>query len=129
MDGSVLMDREEKLKDWPNKKDSDIAAEIFNLHGFTPEVEDTEVIHDEAVSTVIQRETDIQFLNRLALRNGFECYVEGTTGVLPPTAGGRATPAGARRPLRRRDQRQPLRDRGQCADAGQCVDVPGGPDQ
>jgi phage protein D len=80
MDGSVLMDREEKLKDWPNKKDSDIVSEIFNLYGFTPEVEDTEVIHDEAVSTVIQRETDMQFLKRLAFRNGFECYVEGTTG-------------------------------------------------
>ncbi len=80
MDGSVLMDREEKLKDWPNKKDSDIASEIFNLYGFTPDVEDTEVIHDEAVSTIIQRETDIQFLKRLALRNGYECYVEGTTG-------------------------------------------------
>ena len=80
MDGSVLMDREEKLKDWPNKKDSDIASEIFNLYGFTPDVEDTEVIHDEAVSTVIQRETDMQFLKRLALRNGFECFVEGTTG-------------------------------------------------
>lgn len=80
IDGSVLMDREDKLKDWPNKKDSDIASEIFGLYGFTPEVEDTEVIHDEAISTVIQRETDIQFLKRLALRNGFECYVEGTTG-------------------------------------------------
>jgi len=80
MDASVLMDRVEKLKDWPNKKDSDIAAEIFNLYGLTPEVDDTEVIHDEAVSTVIQRETDMQFLKRLALRNGFECYVEGTTG-------------------------------------------------
>ncbi|MDD5319211.1 MAG: contractile injection system protein, VgrG/Pvc8 family [Methylococcales bacterium] len=80
MDSSILMDREDKLKDWPNKKDSDIASEIFNHYGFTPEVEDTEVIHDEAVSTVIQRETDIQFLKRLALINGYECYVEGTTG-------------------------------------------------
>src|SRR5574342_998965 len=53
MDGSVLMDREEKLKDWPNKKDSDIASEIFNLYGFTPDVEDTGVIHDEALSTII----------------------------------------------------------------------------
>jgi phage protein D len=80
MDGSVLMGRDEKLKAWPNKKDSDIAAEIFDQYGFTPNVEDTQVIHDEAVSTIIQRETDIQFLKRLALRNGFECYVEGTTG-------------------------------------------------
>jgi phage protein D len=80
MDASVLMDREEKLKDWPNKKDSDIAAEVFSQYGLTPETEATAVIHDEAISTTIQRETDIQFLRRLALRNGFECYVEGTTG-------------------------------------------------
>jgi phage protein D len=84
MDRSVRMDREEKLKDWPNKKDSDIAAEIFGLYGLTPETEDTAVTHDEAVSTIIQRETDIQFLRRLALRNGFECYVEGTTGYFRP---------------------------------------------
>jgi len=79
MDESVLMDREEKLKDWPNKKDSDIASEIFDLYGFSAEVEDTEVVHDEAVSTIIQRETDMQFLQRLALRNGFECYLASNT--------------------------------------------------
>ena len=79
MDSSVLMDREEKLKDWPNKKDSDIASEIIASYGLTPEVEDTEVIHDEALSTIIQRETDMQFLKRLALRNGFACHVEGDT--------------------------------------------------
>lgn len=84
MDASVLMDREEKLKDWPDKKDSDIASEIFSLYGLSAEVEDTEVIHDEAVSTIIQRETDIQFLKRLALRNGFECFVAGTTGYFRP---------------------------------------------
>ncbi|OPY74875.1 MAG: Phage late control gene D protein (GPD) [Syntrophorhabdus sp. PtaU1.Bin153] len=76
MDGSCLLDREEKLKDWPNKKDSDIAAEIFNAYGLAPEVEDTTIVHDEAVSTIIQRETDMQFLQRLAVRNGYECYIQ-----------------------------------------------------
>jgi phage protein D len=80
MDASVLMDREEKLKDWPSKKDSDIATEIFSAYGLTPQVEDTGIVHDEQVSTIIQRETDIQFLKRLALRNGYECYVDGDTG-------------------------------------------------
>jgi phage protein D len=79
LDASVLLDREEVLKDWPNKKDSDIATEIVTGHGLAAEVEDTQVIHDEAVSTVIQRETDMQFLRRLARRNGFECYAEGRT--------------------------------------------------
>lgn len=84
MDASAMMGRIEKLKDWPNKKDSDIATEIFQSYGLTPEVEDTGVVHDEAVSTIIQRETDMQFLRRLALRNGYECYVQGTAGYFGP---------------------------------------------
>jgi phage protein D len=84
MDASVLMDREDKLKDWPGKKDSDIAAEIFRSYGLTPNVTDTEIIHEEDVSTIIQRETDIQFLKRLALRNGYECYVDGKNGYFRP---------------------------------------------
>jgi phage protein D len=84
MDASVLMDREDKLKDWPNMKDSDIATEIFSSYSLKPQVTDTGVIHDEAISTVIQRETDIQFLKRLALRNGYECYVDGDSGYFQP---------------------------------------------
>lgn len=80
MDSSILLDREEKLKDWPNKKDSDIAREIFGSYPLDANVEETEIVHEEAMSTVIQRETDLKFLRRLAQRNGFECYVEGTTG-------------------------------------------------
>ncbi|MEZ4727621.1 MAG: contractile injection system protein, VgrG/Pvc8 family [Caldilineaceae bacterium] len=81
MDRSVLLDRQEKLKAWPNKKDSDIAREIFrHPYALTPAVEDTVVVHDEAISTMIQRESDMHFLRRLAARNGFDCYVEGTTG-------------------------------------------------
>src|SRR3989442_8363753 len=84
MDASVLMDREDKRKDWPSKKDSDIATEIFGNYGLTPRVEDTSTVHDEQVSTIIQHETDIQFLKRLALRNGYECFVDGKTGYFQP---------------------------------------------
>lgn len=86
MDASVLMDRVDKLKDWPNRKDSDIATEVFSDYGITPDVTDTEIVHDEELSTIIQRETDIQFLNRLALRNGFECFVDGDGGHFRPPA-------------------------------------------
>lgn len=79
MDATSLMSLEEKLKDWPNKSDSDIAREIIAGYGLNAEVDDTGVIHDEAIATIIQRETDIQFLKRLARRNGFECYVDGDT--------------------------------------------------
>jgi phage protein D len=80
MDSSVLMDREETLHAWPNERDSTIATQIFNRYSFSPKVDDTRILHDENISTIMQRETDMQFLNRLAQRNGFECYVEGTTG-------------------------------------------------
>ncbi len=86
MDASVMMDRIEHLKDWPNKKDSDIATEIFQSYGLTPDVEDTAHVHDEAVSTIIQRETDMQFLKRLALRNGYECYVQADTAYFKKPA-------------------------------------------
>lgn len=86
MDASVLMDRVDVLRDWPNKKDSDIATEVFDSYNLTPRVTDTGVIHDEKVSTIIQRETDIRFLRRLALRNGYECFVDGGTGYFRPPA-------------------------------------------
>ena len=85
MDKSVMLDRIEVLKDWPNKKDSDIVTEILqSKYHLQPEVTDTEFVHDEAVSTIMQRETDMQFLRRLALRNGYECYVQGDTGYFGP---------------------------------------------
>ncbi|MEI7770100.1 MAG: contractile injection system protein, VgrG/Pvc8 family [Chloroflexales bacterium] len=95
MDGSVRLDREEKLKAWPNKTDSNIASEIFkNDHALATQIIETRLVHDDKVSTIIQRETDMQFLRRLAARNGFECYVEGTTGYFrPPQLGEPPQPA------------------------------------
>lgn len=84
IDSSILMDREEKLKDWPDKKDSDIASELFSQYGFQPEVEETALVHEEPISTVIQRESDMQFLRRLARRNGYECYVQGESAYFGP---------------------------------------------
>ncbi|NIM18179.1 MAG: hypothetical protein GTO45_32765, partial [Candidatus Aminicenantes bacterium] len=84
MDASVLMNTVEKIKDWPNKKDSDIARQIFTGYGLTAEVKNTKIVHDEKISTIMQRETDICFLRRLARRNGFECFVRNTTGYFRP---------------------------------------------
>ncbi|MGK8558158.1 phage late control D family protein [Nocardia gipuzkoensis] len=86
MDASVLMDQVDRLKDWPDKTDSDIATEIFQTYGLTPQVAGTGIVHDAELSTIIQRETDIQLLRRLALRNGFECFVDGDTGWFRPPA-------------------------------------------
>ncbi len=76
IDKSILMDRAEVLKAWENQKDSDIAIQILRNYAFEYKVENTKVVHDKKVSTIVQRETDMQFLKRLAQRNGFRCYVE-----------------------------------------------------
>ena len=86
LDGSVLMDREDQLKDWPNKKDSDIASELFGQYGLSPEVDDTEVIHDEAVSTIIQRETDWQFLHAARAAQRLRVLPRRRHRPLPPAA-------------------------------------------
>lgn len=79
-DASVAMDLEDKQVAWANKRDSDIAREIFASYGLAREVEDTQLLHDDRVATILQAETDIRFLQRLAARNGFECFVRGNTG-------------------------------------------------
>lgn len=80
MDATCLMSLEEKIKAWPGMKDSDIARIILSKYVIPAGVDATEVEHDVELITVMQRETDIQFLKRLALRNGFECFVKGSKG-------------------------------------------------
>jgi len=79
-DASAVMDLEDRQVAWANKKDSDIAQEIFGAYGLAWEVEDTELLHGERLATILQSESDIRFLQRLAARNGFECYVKGDKG-------------------------------------------------
>lgn len=84
MDATVLMHLEEKVKAWPNQMDSDVASSIFSDgdYSFTPVVESTETTRDENDQTLIQRGTDIQFLQHLAARHGYECFVtSGDSGL------------------------------------------------
>jgi len=78
MDPTVLMTLEEKVKPWPNMADSDVANAIFTSpeYKFTPIIDTTTWRRQENDQTMIQRGTDIQFLQSLAKRNGFEVYVE-----------------------------------------------------
>lgn len=76
MDYTVLMDREDKTLAWEGKKDSDIAGAILQKYQLKPTVRYTAVVHQAALATIMQRETDMRFLKRLAQRNGFQCYVE-----------------------------------------------------
>jgi hypothetical protein len=69
-DSSIKLDREDKVVAWSDVTDSDAATSILSAAGFTPDVESTTASHAEAKHTLIQRETDLAFLRRLARRNG-----------------------------------------------------------
>lgn len=86
MDSSCVMSVEEVLQQWEGKSDSDIATQIFSKYSLTPDVDSTSVTHNPDQSTILQRETDIQFLKRLARRNGFDCGVNGDTGFFKKPA-------------------------------------------
>lgn len=76
MDPSVLMNLEEKVRPWPDMSDSDIASTIFSEYGFTAKVKDSQPARSDNEQRTMQRGTDIQFLQQLSKRNGYECYVE-----------------------------------------------------
>jgi hypothetical protein len=76
MDATLLMNLQETVKPWPNLPDSAIAAAVFGQHALVPRVDPSSPVLIEPEGTTIQRGTDIRFLRRLALRNGFDCYVQ-----------------------------------------------------
>ncbi len=76
MEPTVKMNLKETVQPWPSMADSDIAEQLFDSHKFEPVVDPTQPTRDEIDHTEIQRGTDIQFLQALAQRNGYECYVE-----------------------------------------------------
>lgn len=76
MEPTVKMNLKENVQPWPSMADSDIAEQIFDNYKFEPVVDPTQPTRDEIDHTEMQRGTDIQFLQALAQRNGYECYVE-----------------------------------------------------
>jgi phage protein D len=72
-DASVLMNLEEKVKEWVDTTDATAANAIFDDHGIAPAPDnllDESPSHPESGHTLMQRGTDIQFLRRLAKRTG-----------------------------------------------------------
>jgi hypothetical protein len=69
-DTCVVMDREVKAKVWDAVRDSDAVAQIVAPYGLTPDAEDTPAMHEEAKHTLVQHDSDLRFVRRLARRNG-----------------------------------------------------------
>lgn len=76
MDATLLMNMTEKVTSWANMPDGAIAAQIFGQNALIPKVDTGSPVLTEPEGTTIQRGTDIRFLERLARRNGFDCYVQ-----------------------------------------------------
>ena len=74
-DSRLLMDREAKSAVWADVTDSDAVTSILNNYGYTTDVETTSAGHPEDKHTLVQRATDLQFVRRLARRNGFLFWV------------------------------------------------------
>lgn len=77
-DASWLMNLGEKVKEWVNLTDADVANTIFKDYGITPasdNANDDSPSHTEDGHSLMQRASDIQFLRSLARRNGKLCRV------------------------------------------------------
>lgn len=77
-DASWLMNMEEKVREWADVTDADVASSIFGDYGITPagaNSDDDSPSHTEDGHTLMQRATDIRFLQMLARRNGKLCRV------------------------------------------------------
>ncbi len=74
-DSGILMDRVDKSVVWKDVTDSDAVRSILSEYGLTADVETTAAGHFEAKHTLVQRSTDLQFLRKLARRNGFLFWI------------------------------------------------------
>jgi phage protein D len=77
-DATWLMNLQEKVKEWVNVTDADVARSIFGDYGITPAPDNTaddSPSHTESGHSLMQRGSDIQFLRTLARRNGKFCRV------------------------------------------------------
>lgn len=85
-DATWLMNTTERVREWTDLTDGDVANSIFADYGFTPDpsnLNDDSPAHTSDGATLMQRATDAQFLRTLARRNGklFRVFCTDTPGV------------------------------------------------
>jgi len=74
-DTTTTMDRETKSQIWAGLTDSEAVSAILRNYRYFLDVESTSAGHYEDKHTLIQRGTDLQFIQQLARRNGFLFWV------------------------------------------------------
>ena len=70
-DASSEMNREFHTKVWNDSTDAMIVQQILGQYGFTPRTDATSGTNSESMHSLVQRETDLQLVYRLARRNGY----------------------------------------------------------
>jgi hypothetical protein len=82
-DGSVEMDRDVKQTAFSAQAISDSISSILSSYGLTPDVDDLSVTTSEDDHVLVQNDTDLRFLRRLARRYGYWFWLstdtDGTT--------------------------------------------------
>jgi phage protein D len=77
-DSSWLMNLEEKVREFVDMTDAQVAEQIFSEYGITPaqeNLQDDSPAHTEDRHSLMQRGSDIQFLRSLARRSGKLCRI------------------------------------------------------
>ncbi|HET6611387.1 MAG TPA: contractile injection system protein, VgrG/Pvc8 family [Kofleriaceae bacterium] len=89
-DTSIEMDREIRSQVWADGTDADAVSAICGHHGLTGDIEATDGVHATDKHALVQRDSDLRFVQRLARRNGFLFWVThdptgaGTAHFKPP---------------------------------------------
>ena len=74
-DSAIKLDREARSKVWPDVTDSQAVSSILGSYGLVLDVASTDGGHYENKHALVQRESDLTFVRRLARRNGFLFWV------------------------------------------------------
>jgi hypothetical protein len=75
-DIGLQLEFEDKSATYRNLSDSVIVTQIVSSYGLTPDVTSTEEVPPEVERITTQQCTDLEFIKKLARRNGFVFYVE-----------------------------------------------------
>jgi hypothetical protein len=76
MDAGALMAIGDHAEAYPDMTDAEAADRVFTRHSLEKAVTATNARHAADEQLLMQRESDWAFVQRLAKRNGFRCYLE-----------------------------------------------------
>jgi len=74
-DSLIKLDREDKVAAWNNLTDSAAVSSILTDAGLVADIDPTQAGHMESKHTLVQRESDLSFIRRLARRNGYHFWL------------------------------------------------------